>query len=77
MNEARGGVLFIDEAYGLIPNEGDTFLKEAVIQLLSNLTDPKYEGKMIVIIAGYTSDIDDLLNSNPGMMRWALLSRAL
>ena len=69
MNEARGGVLFIDEAYGLIPNRGDSFLKESVNQLLGNLTDPKYEGKMIVIIAGYTSDIDDLLNSNQGMMR--------
>ena len=69
MNEARGGVLFIDEAYGLIPNRGDSFNKESIIQLLGNLTDRKYEGKMIVIIAGYTSEIDELLNSNQGMMR--------
>lgn len=69
MNEARGGVLFIDEAYGLIPEPRDSFLKETVLQFLANLTDPKYEGNMIVIIAGYTSDIDALLNSNQGMMR--------
>ena len=69
MNEARGGVLFIDEVYGLIPEPRDSFLKETVLQFLANLTDPKYEGNMIVIIAGYTSDIDALLNSNQGMMR--------
>jgi hypothetical protein len=69
MNEARGGVLFIDEAYGLIPEPCDSFLKETVLQFLANLTDPKYEGNMIVIIAGYTADIDALLNSNQGMMR--------
>ena len=61
--------MFIDEACNLTPREGDAFLKEAVGQLLSNLTHPKYAGKMIVLIAGYTAEIDALLNSNPGMIR--------
>jgi hypothetical protein len=38
-------------------------------QLLANLTDPKYKGKMLVIIAGYTEDINALLESNAGMIR--------
>lgn len=68
MDEARGGVLFIDEAYGLHPDK-NKFAKDVLEQLLANLTDSKYEGKMIVIIAGYTKDIKDLLRSNPGMTR--------
>jgi ATPase family associated with various cellular activities (AAA) len=68
MKEALGGVLFIDEAYGLHPNRGP-FAKDVLEQLLANLTDPMYEGKMLVIIAGYTEDISALLESNVGMTR--------
>ena len=68
MNEALGGVLFIDEAYGLHPNRGP-FAKDVLEQLLANLTDPKYAGKMLVIIAGYTQDISALLEANVGMIR--------
>jgi SpoVK/Ycf46/Vps4 family AAA+-type ATPase len=68
MNEALGGVLFIDEAYGLHPDRG-RFAKDVLEQLLANLTDPKYKGKMLVIIAGYTEDINALLESNAGMIR--------
>lgn len=68
MKEALGGVLFIDEAYGLNPSRS-VFAKDILEQLLANLTDPKYEGKMLVIIAGYTTDICALLESNAGMIR--------
>jgi DNA helicase TIP49 (TBP-interacting protein) len=37
MNEARGGVLFIDEAYGLDPTRS-SFAKDSLEQLLSNMT---------------------------------------
>ena len=69
MDEARGGVLFIDEAYGLDPGPGGAynFKKEALETLLGNLTDPQYQNKMIVILAGYTKDIANLLASNPGL----------
>jgi AAA+ superfamily predicted ATPase len=68
MDEARGGVLFIDEAYGLNPNRS-SFATDALEQLFGNLTDPKYQGNMIVILAGYTKDIDELLASNAGFPR--------
>ena len=68
MEEARGGILFIDEAYGLDPSRSP-FARDSLEQLLANLTDPKFEGKMVVIIAGYSDDIDKLTNSNAGMPR--------
>ena len=68
MEKARGGILFIDEAYGLNPKQNQ-FAGDSLLALLANLTDPKYVGNMLVIIAGYTSDIDILINSNPGMSR--------
>jgi hypothetical protein len=68
MDEARGGVLFIDEAYGLDPSNS-SFAKDAIEMLLANMTDPKYEGKMIIILAGYPSDIHQLIQSNPGLPR--------
>jgi SpoVK/Ycf46/Vps4 family AAA+-type ATPase len=68
MNEARGGVLFIDEAYGLDPTRS-TFAKDSLEQLLSNMTDQIYQGNMIIIIAGYSQEIEILMNSNPGLHR--------
>ena len=66
MEEARGGILFIDEAYGLV---GSLFAKDALEMLLANLTDPKYMCNMVVIIAGYSEHIKQLMQSNPGMHR--------
>ena len=68
MDEARGGVLFIDEAYGLDPSNSP-FAKDAIEMLLANMTDPKYDGKMIIILAGYPNDIHQLIQSNPGLPR--------
>ena len=68
MKEALGGILFIDEAYGLDPSRSP-YGRDCLEQLLANLTDPKFEGNMVVIIAGYSADIDKLMNSNPGMTR--------
>lgn len=68
MDEARGGVLFIDEAYGLDPSRS-AYAKDSLDMLLANMTDPKYEGNMVIILAGYTDDIDKLLRSNPGLKR--------
>ena len=68
MDEARGGVLFIDEAYGLHPSRS-AFAKDAIETILSNMTDPKYEGNMIIILAGYEDDMNKLLQSNAGLYR--------
>jgi SpoVK/Ycf46/Vps4 family AAA+-type ATPase len=65
MEEARGGVLFIDEAYKL--GEGQ-YGDEAMVKLLSMLTEPEYcGGKTIVILAGYDADVDRMLARNAGM----------
>jgi hypothetical protein len=68
MNEALGGVLFIDEAYGLHPRQS-SFASDAVQALLGNMTDPKYKNKLVVVLAGYTEDMNDLLNANSGLKR--------
>lgn len=64
LTEGLGRVLFIDEAYRF----GDGhFGKEAINELVDCLTKPKYMGKVVVILAGYTHQIDELLRINPGL----------
>jgi SpoVK/Ycf46/Vps4 family AAA+-type ATPase/energy-coupling factor transporter ATP-binding protein EcfA2 len=65
MEEARGGVLFIDEAYKL--GEGQ-YGDEVMVKLLGMLTEPEYcGGKTIVILAGYDVDMHRMLARNAGM----------
>ncbi|KAF7561335.1 hypothetical protein G7046_g2807 [Stylonectria norvegica] len=64
LDKALGRVLFIDEAYRL--GEGH-FAKEAVDELVDSVTKTKYQGKLIIILAGYERDINSLLSVNPGM----------
>ena len=68
MNAARGGVLFIDEAYGLNPSRSP-FAIDAIETLLGNMTDPKYQGNLVVILAGYPEQMQELMNSNSGLSR--------
>lgn len=63
-----GKVLFIDEAYRLDPGSGSSvFTKEAIGEIVDAMTKPRYVGNMVVILAGYTSDMDKLLDSNQGL----------
>jgi hypothetical protein len=64
LTEALGKVLFVDEAYRFCDGG---FSKEAVNELVDSLTRPKFMGKIVVILAGYTDDIDNLLRMNPGL----------
>ncbi|KAL6719663.1 hypothetical protein ACLMJK_001584 [Lecanora helva] len=64
LEKALGKVLFIDEAYRLAKGE---FAKEAVNELVDLLTKPKFREKLIVILAGYDKDINDLISVNPGL----------
>jgi hypothetical protein len=64
LEKALGRVLFIDEAYRL--GEGH-FAKEAVDELVSCLTLERYKGRVIVILAGYDQEINQLLAVNPGL----------
>ncbi len=63
LDEARGGVLFIDEAYEL--GKG-SFGAEACTSIVAAMTDPQYKG-MVIIIAGYSCDIDAMLDTNLGL----------
>ena len=65
IDSALGGVLFIDEAYTLRSNDGDTFGAEAIDTLLKRLEDDR--GKFICIVAGYTDNMHDFIDSNPGL----------
>ena len=60
-----GGVLFIDEAYTLKSNDGDSFGAEAIDTLLKRLEDDR--GKFICIVAGYTDQMHDFIDTNPGL----------
>lgn len=63
---ARGGILFIDEAYSLYSGAGSNdFGKEAIDELMKLMED--YKDDTIVILAGYTSEMNKLLTMNPGL----------
>ena len=65
IDSAMGGVLFIDEAYTLCSGSNDSFGKEALDTLLKRLEDDR--GKFICIVAGYTDQMHDFIDSNPGL----------
>ncbi len=66
INEAIGGVLFIDEAYTLVKQgASNDFGQEAIDILLKRMEDRK--GEFVVIVAGYPDEMDLFLNSNPGL----------
>ena len=65
VDSAIGGVLFIDEAYTLASSDNDSFGAEAIDTLLKRLEDDR--GKFICIVAGYTRQMHDFIDSNPGM----------
>lgn len=64
INEAMGGVLFIDEAYSLAKGETD-FGQEAIDTLLKAMEDNRDD--FVVIVAGYTKQMEAFLLSNPGL----------
>ena len=66
IEEAYGGILFIDEAYTLTNKKGQgDFGQEAVDTLLKEMEDHRDE--LIVIVAGYTHLMEEFLASNPGL----------
>lgn len=64
IDEALDGVLFIDEAYTLV-GEGNDYGSEAIATLLKRMEDDR--NRLVVILAGYTNEIKEFIDSNPGL----------
>ncbi len=66
VKKAIGGVLFIDEAYSLTANgDSNDFGSEAIDTLVKLMED--YRDDLVVIVAGYTNEMQNFINSNPGL----------
>jgi len=66
LRDAMGGVLFIDEAYQLSANSSDNdFGKQAIETILPVLENDR--DKFIAIFAGYTEQMNQFLQTNPGL----------
>ncbi|HBZ03942.1 MAG TPA: hypothetical protein DEO83_09055 [Lachnospiraceae bacterium] len=65
VQKAMGGILFIDEAYSLVTESEGDFGQEAINTLLKLMEDNR--DNLVVIVAGYTEEMQDFINSNPGL----------
>lgn len=66
IDKAIGGVLFIDEAYALVPEEdSQDYGQEAISTLLKRMEDDR--DSLVVIIAGYQNEMKRFIDSNPGL----------
>ena len=69
VDRARGGVLFVDEAYSLAsggPGQNSSYNEEAIATLIQAMEN--YRDDLVVIFAGYTKEMQDFLNANSGIV---------
>ena len=66
IEKSLNGVLFIDEAYALASQSGNSYNDEAIATLIQAMEN--YRDKLVVIFAGYTKEMQDFLNSNSGIV---------
>ena len=65
VKNAIGGILFIDEAYAITEGSNSGFGKKAIAAIIKEMEDRRSEFGLIV--AGYTKNMEDFLESNPGL----------
>lgn len=66
IKKAKGGVLFIDEAYALSSEDGSNdYGKEAIDTLVKGMED--YRDDLVVIVAGYVDEMKQFIAMNPGL----------
>lgn len=67
IQKSLGGILFIDEAYALAPeqSQGQDYGQEAIDTLLKAMED--HRDKLVVIVAGYPQEMKRFIESNPGL----------
>jgi Cdc6-like AAA superfamily ATPase len=65
IDQAKGGILFIDEAYSLAKDSENDFGHEAIEVMLKSMED--YRDDLVIIAAGYTDRMSKFLDSNPGL----------
>jgi SpoVK/Ycf46/Vps4 family AAA+-type ATPase len=67
IEKARGGILFVDEAYALSDrgDDGKDFGKEAIEVFIKEMSDGK--GDLAIVFAGYPKQMSSFINRNPGM----------
>ena len=64
VDRAKGGILFIDEAYSL-SSKNNTYNDDAIATLIKDMEDNR--DNLVVIFAGYTKEMNDFINSNSGI----------
>ena len=64
-NEAKGGVLFIDEAYSLVDDRKGSFGDEAINTIVQEMEN--HRDDVVVIMAGYKDEMEHFLETNPGL----------
>ncbi len=64
-NRAKGGVLFIDEAYSLVDDRDGMFGDEAINTIVQEMENNRED--TVVIFAGYPDKMEGFLNKNPGL----------
>lgn len=65
VQRARGGVLFIDEAYALMPHHQSDYGHEALATLVQQMEN--HRDDLVVIMAGYRHEMEAMISTNPGL----------